>query len=958
MKTNRTTYYIFLFALLFLNFTYCKNPKNALFTEGYLIDAIHKEGVNDIFRTADGFKYTQDYVKAAQAFEQCLQQNLNIGDKQYAINQLAFVNLSMNEDSTAKMWLDKLTYPLSKTALADYDYNVGVWAYHTFKPKMAEVYLRKAMVAYDSIYGSKHLKMGLCLTQLGMLYYEFAQVPDSAYYYMPLANVVFQSQPNLRKYSGECELGMSWVSYSRFDNEGSLAHCENLLQIINKSKTWEIPLYARGMSQKGRTMKKKGELESDEILKKHFFNDAKDLLEEAIKIGHQTIHIRQQEIFRNAIMYYAQINDSMKFELKIKELEQLLTKQPNRFGQIDWFRGMWFDFRQNERKTTYPETIYWYRKFWSIYKQDTIRERRPMADATYILYANYKKINQFDSALYFIKHSITLGTTLNGKDLVWADILVPEVINSKKLIYNSCIEAADCLLKQYYKEKDKKILNDVFIILKKTDELMFSKPLITDEDAILSFQKEYGDKIDVMALETLFNLYKNSNDILYCDYAFKFIERMKSLILFRNIVSEKNINIKHPSVQLIDSIRFINTDINKLKSIGEYRNNSSFSLSSLQTQLDDIYATIKKDYPDYHKAHVVQPIPNLQSVQKKLNKDDVLLFYSLGQTKWYILIVGKNKVKFIEKDNVSELNQKIKEFRDFLKPSSNLPNNCAEYEPIASYLYKNLLNDLTIHFKSSKNVIVIPDKLLNLLPFEALTIPNEQGNKVKNFKDLDYFVYHYNVTYSASWKIFENNKDYVFPAKPTLAAFTYAQETNELPNSQEEIMQMKNIFGNRLTSFIGVNCSKKNLNNQFQHVDILHLSLHAASNPTDKFDNKIYFAPKQKDALYGFDIINEKINIPLVVLSACQTAEGKIEAGEGTFSLSRAFQQSGVKNVIASLWKIDNATTAQIMPLFYKNVCQPTKPSLALTQAKRAFLAKKDKILSHPRYWAGLIYIN
>ena len=57
-------------------------------------------------------------------------------------------------------------------------YNAGVWAYHTFKPKMAEAYLQKALTLYREVYGEKHLKVGLCLTELGMVGWDFSTSLD------------------------------------------------------------------------------------------------------------------------------------------------------------------------------------------------------------------------------------------------------------------------------------------------------------------------------------------------------------------------------------------------------------------------------------------------------------------------------------------------------------------------------------------------------------------------------------------------------------------------------------------------------------------------------------------------------------------------------------------------------------------------------------------------------------
>ncbi|NJN32950.1 MAG: CHAT domain-containing protein [Saprospiraceae bacterium] len=95
--------------------------------------------------------------------------------------------------------------------------------------------------------------------------------------------------------------------------------------------------------------------------------------------------------------------------------------------------------------------------------------------------------------------------------------------------------------------------------------------------------------------------------------------------------------------------------------------------------------------------------------------------------------------------------------------------------------------------------------------------------------------------------------------------------------------------------------------------------------------------------------------VKLLVLSACQTAEGKMEAGEGIYSLSRSFLQGGIPNVVASLWEIDNASTSDILTNFYTQLRRDNNPAIALNQAKRNYLQAADKQTAHPKYWAGLL---
>ena len=94
----------------------------------------------------------------------------------------------------------------------------------------------------------------------------------------------------------------------------------------------------------------------------------------------------------------------------------------------------------------------------------------------------------------------------------------------------------------------------------------------------------------------------------------------------------------------------------------------------------------------------------------------------------------------------------------------------------------------------------------------------------------------------------------------------------------------------------------------------------------------------------------------LVVLSACETALGTVRAGEGVFGLRRAFALAGAKNLLMSLWSVDDEVTADQMKAFYENL-QTLPPADALRQAQRETirLLKEQDGTANPGLWASFI---
>jgi len=98
----------------------------------------------------------------------------------------------------------------------------------------------------------------------------------------------------------------------------------------------------------------------------------------------------------------------------------------------------------------------------------------------------------------------------------------------------------------------------------------------------------------------------------------------------------------------------------------------------------------------------------------------------------------------------------------------------------------------------------------------------------------------------------------------------------------------------------------------------------------------------------------------LVILSACETGAGQLVKGERLMSLSRAFAYAGCPNIITSLWKAEDKTTAFITQQVHYYLDKKYTKDKALQQAKLDLLNNKDidPRFKSPNYWAHLLFIG
>jgi CHAT domain-containing protein len=194
-------------------------------------------------------------------------------------------------------------------------------------------------------------------------------------------------------------------------------------------------------------------------------------------------------------------------------------------------------------------------------------------------------------------------------------------------------------------------------------------------------------------------------------------------------------------------------------------------------------------------------------------------------------------------------------------------------------------------------------------------------------------------------------------------------ELQPLPEAAAQIRALGRLYGSRLSKvFTGPAAREEVVKQQSSRYRILHLATHGILNDASPMYSHIMLSQKpgksdEDGLLEAWEMMNLDLDADLVVLMACDTALGRVGAGEGMIGMSWALFVAGCPRTVVIQWKVEASSTAALMVEFHKgfktrfrNMQPRASTAEAMRQAALKVMSNPEYV--HPFYWGGFVVVG
>jgi CHAT domain-containing protein/Tfp pilus assembly protein PilF len=465
--------------------------------------------------------------------------------------------------------------------------------------------------------------------------------------------------------------------------------------------------------------------------------------------------------------------------------------------------------------------------------------------------------------------------------------------------------------------------------------------------------------------------------------AFRYAEKSKNLVLLQSIQEDQARHISGIPDSILTREEKLRGNIHVIvhqMDLEKDKTNHARLADQLfrdQKAYRSLVETLEKNYPGYHDLKYSDKVPGIPVLQNLIGKESALLAYFTCDSSVYRFTILQKECT-LDKQNLSDLEDLLIGMRKGI--TLRLDNVYREKaEKLGQLLIPSHLPD------GIKKLVIVPDGGLSSIPFEALLYKQPDVNSEKG--EWPFLIQKFIISYAPSLAIWKNlnlpqvvrsNNTSLLAFAPVFSKRIEIAESESGDNSavnraafpllaplrasRDEVSDIDFLFRQKgFTSDLRLFAEATErylVSSDLKKYAYIHIATHGFVNEKNPGLSGLYFFPSHDslfdNILYLNEIYNLKLDAELVVLSACETGLGKMAAGEGILGFSRVFLLSGARNLLLSLWKVNDASTTELMTQFYKSHLENGIPlAESLRNAKLSLI--RNPPTSHPYFWAPFV---
>jgi CHAT domain-containing protein/Tfp pilus assembly protein PilF len=323
----------------------------------------------------------------------------------------------------------------------------------------------------------------------------------------------------------------------------------------------------------------------------------------------------------------------------------------------------------------------------------------------------------------------------------------------------------------------------------------------------------------------------------------------------------------------------------------------------------------------------------------------------------------------IERKSLSEM---VERFR------GRMENRDYDFQSLSKELYCLFIMPAQDQLRNKTSLIISPDNVLWDLPFQTLLSPESR-----------YLIEDAAISYAPSLSVLkemrlESMKNQS-PARASLLALgnpalgnrsvelarfaKMGAELQPLPEAAVQVRALGRLYGATTSKvYTGPAAREEVVKEQSDRYRILHLATHGLLNDASPMYSQIMLSQTngksdEDGLLEAWEMMNLDLNADLVVLSACETARGRVGAGEGVIGMTWALFVAGCPRTVVSQWKVEASSTTALMLEFHKKFKTRyggKQPAVSTAEAMRQAALKlmKNPEYAHPFYWGGFVVVG